>query len=212
MRTFFREKNQVMHVVFRIISPNIFSLRTMPTHTSHTIYDPKVPYAIMISGGSFPKTMEDLNSSHKDPTYELVSGAREAYFVKKLAGTLARNVTESDDVRNLASLIQDSARELERSWRMAACISNVPVSTAHPYLPVMPHAPAAGGSAAETASASTSPAQVANSAATAKQAASATLPSQPSSVVPAGLPSPLNSPFPFIPGFSMNNSRFRSFI
>lgn len=184
----------------------------MAAHSPHTIYDPKVPYAIMISGGAFPKTMADLSSSHKDPTYELVSGAREAYFVKKLAGTLARNVTESEDVRNLASLIQDSARELERSWRMAACISNVPVSTAHPYLPVVPHAPASGEAAIGSASDNPAATQDANIASTSKQGASTVAPSQSPKVLTAELPACLISSFPFSSISSVNNSLFRSFI
>ena len=110
------------------------------------LYNPKTPFAISISHGAHPKTLEDLDASHKDPTYELVSGTREAYFIKKLAGILAHKVAQSDDVRNIASLVQDAARELERSWRMASCISNVPVSTGYPYLPTMPTGPSGGES------------------------------------------------------------------
>jgi hypothetical protein len=212
MRSFFREKNRVMHVDSAILFQKVVDRLLMAAHSPHTIYDPKVPYAIMISGGAFPKTMEDLSASHKDPTYELVSGAREAYFVKKLAGTLARNVTESGDVRNLASLIQDAARELERSWRMAACISNVPVSTAHPYLPVMPHAPASGEAATGSSSDNPAASQNANLASTVKQGASTAGPSQSSKVVTAELPTSLISAFPFSPISSVNNSLFRSFI
>ena len=105
------------------------------------LFNPKVDFAVQTAGGLFPKSLEDLNASHNDPTYELVSGAREAYFIKKIAGMLSRKFAQSEDVRNLSHLVQDSARELERNWRMAACISNVPVSTGYPYLPMMPAAP-----------------------------------------------------------------------
>lgn len=94
--------------------------------------------AILISSGTHPKTFSDLDMLHKDPMYELVTGAREAYFLKQLAQKLGREISHSKDVQNLSSLIGDSARELERTWRMAACISNTPVSTAYPYLPTMP--------------------------------------------------------------------------
>ena len=98
----------------------------------------EAPLAIMISSGSHPKTLEDLNQFHKDPMYELVSGTREAYLIKKLAGELATHVSKSENVQSIARLISDSASELERSWRMGSCMSNAPVSTAYPYLPTMP--------------------------------------------------------------------------
>ena len=96
------------------------------------------PFAFQISSASHPKTMDDLNTFHKDSMYELVSATRAAYLMKILASKLASHVTKSSNVRDLANLITDSAREQERSLRMAACMSNAPVSTTYPYLPVMP--------------------------------------------------------------------------
>ena len=124
----------------------------MSDHVAHPLYNPKTHFAVQISTGVFPKSMDDLNSLHKDPTYEIVSGTREAYFMKKIAGLLSRKVAQSEDVRNLAHLVQDSARELERNWRMAACISNTPVSTGYPYLPIMPTLKSATGVAASDSS------------------------------------------------------------
>jgi hypothetical protein len=104
-------------------------------------HEPKIeysPYSIQISSGTHPKTLEDLNSFHKDSLYELVTAAREAYLMKHLAGKLASAVTKSSNVRDMSHLIADSAREQERTLRMAACIANAPVSTTYPYLPLMP--------------------------------------------------------------------------
>lgn len=94
--------------------------------------------AIMISGGSHPSTLDDLNNYHKDPMYELVTGTRDAYNIQKLAHRLGHSITRSEDVKNIATLVSDASSELERSWRMAACTANVPVSTGYPYLPTMP--------------------------------------------------------------------------
>ena len=94
--------------------------------------------AVLISNASHPKTLQDLDTVHKDPMYELVTGARQAYFIKHLANKLATKVSHSGDVTNIASLVNNSARELERNWRMAACMANTPVSTGYPYLPTMP--------------------------------------------------------------------------
>jgi hypothetical protein len=126
----------------------------MPHCDSAFLYNHKTPFAISVSHGSYPKSLEDLDASHKDPTYELVTGTREAYFIKKLAGILSHEIAQSDDVRNIAALAQDSARELERNWRMASCISNVPVSTGYPYLPTMPTKldPTAGASSSDVSS------------------------------------------------------------
>ena len=96
------------------------------------------PAAIQISSSTQPKTLEDLNIFHKDAMYEVISGARQAYMIKQLAGELRSRVSNSADVKHLANLISDSSRELERNWRMAACMSNAPVSTGYPYLPIMP--------------------------------------------------------------------------
>jgi hypothetical protein len=138
----------------------------MDSQSAGAIYNPKIPFAVMISSSVHPRTLENLNDYHKDPTYELVSGTREAYFLKKLAGKLSHNVAESEDVQNLSALIQDAARELERSWRMASCISNTPVSTGYPYLPIMP-------SVAKASSASTG-ATSGDTAAASKEAATPT--------------------------------------
>lgn len=107
----------------------------MPTHTQQIEYS---PFSIQISSGTHPKTLEELGSFQKDSLYELVSAAREAYLIKYLAGKLATDVTKSSNVRDMSHLIADSAREQERSLRMAACIANAPVSTTDPYLPLMP--------------------------------------------------------------------------
>ena len=108
---------------------------------------PLAPAAVLISSSSHPKTISDLNLFHQDPIYELISGAREAYFLKKLAHELGSRVSNSADVQNLASLINNSTRELERNWRMAACLTNAPVSTGYPFLPTMPTVGAAEASA-----------------------------------------------------------------
>lgn len=94
--------------------------------------------AILISSVSHPKTLKDLDLLHKDPMYELVTGAREALLMKKLAHKLGTDVSKSKDVQNLSALISDSSREVERTWRMAACMANTPVSTSYPFLPTMP--------------------------------------------------------------------------
>lgn len=107
----------------------------MSTHPQPIEYS---PFSIQISSGTHPKTLADLDSFHKDSLYELVSAARGAYLMKLLAGKLATHVTKSSNVRDMSHLITDSARELERSLRMAACIANAPVSTTYPYLPLMP--------------------------------------------------------------------------
>ena len=106
----------------------------MPAHSSNGNYS---PFAFQISSVSHPKTLEDLNSFHKDSLYELVSATRQAYLMKAIANKLA-STTKSSNARDMANLIADSAREQERSLRMASCIANAPVSTAYPYLPVMP--------------------------------------------------------------------------
>ncbi len=107
----------------------------MPIPAHHIGY---APFAYQISSATHPKTMDDLNTFHKDSMYELVSAVRDAYIMKTLASKLASNVTKSSNVRDMANLIADTAREQERALRMAACIANAPVSTTHPYLPVMP--------------------------------------------------------------------------
>jgi len=105
----------------------------IPAH--HTGY---APFAYQISSVTHPKTLDDLNTFHKDSMYELVSAVRDAYIMKTLASKLASHVTKSSNVRDMANLIADTAREQERALRMAACLANAPVSTTHPYLPVMP--------------------------------------------------------------------------
>ena len=106
--------------------------------TIHAVQPDYAPFSFQISSVTHPKTLEDLDTFHKDSVYELVSAAREAYIMKVLANKLASGVTKSSNVRDMANLIADSAREQERSLRMAACIANAPVSTTYPYLPVMP--------------------------------------------------------------------------
>jgi hypothetical protein len=101
----------------------------------------EAPISIMISSATHPKSLDDLNQFHKDPMYELISGTREAYLIKKLAGDLSTNVSKSENVQSLARLISDTSNELERSWRMGSCMSNAPVSTTYPYLPTMPVGP-----------------------------------------------------------------------
>ena len=94
--------------------------------------------AILISRGHLPQKFEDLDMFHKDPMYELINGAKEAYFLKYIASKLGNQVAQSEDVKELARVIENSAREMERSWRTAACMANAPVSTGYPYLPTMP--------------------------------------------------------------------------
>ena len=106
----------------------------MPIHTSYTPGHP----AVLIGTSGQPGTFDDLDSLHKDSLHEAITGAREAYYIKTLAQKLASNVTKSKDIRSLALLTRDSAQELEREWRMVGCISNAPVSTSDPYLPIMP--------------------------------------------------------------------------
>lgn len=113
--------------------------------------------AVLVSSSSEPHSLADLNSFHQDPLYELISGAREAYFIKKLARHLSSEISNSAEVKNLASLINDSAREIERNWRMAACMANSPVSTGYPFLPTMP----GGAALSSTASPNQAPAAVA---------------------------------------------------
>jgi hypothetical protein len=102
------------------------------------LYSVKTHPAMMISSASHPSSFDDLNLAHKDPKFELATGTRDAYLIKKLAGDLASKISDSEDVRNLSSLVNDSGRTLERDWRMASCISNMPTSTGYPYLPMMP--------------------------------------------------------------------------
>ena len=102
------------------------------------LYSAKTHPAMMISSASHPTSLDDLNLAHKDPLFELATGTRDAYLIKKLAGDLASKISDSEDVRNLSSLVNDSGRTLERDWRMASCISNMPSSTGYPYLPMMP--------------------------------------------------------------------------
>lgn len=93
--------------------------------------------SILLDNPASPYSAEDLKAIHADPMYKLVSGTRDAYWTKHIADKLAQDVTKSDDVRNLGELVGGSAKELERLWRMAACMSDAPVSTKYPYLPVM---------------------------------------------------------------------------
>ncbi len=97
--------------------------------------------AMLIASSSSQQSLSDFKALAKDPMYSVITGAREAYLAKYLAHTLGHKVTQSDDVRNLADLIERSAKEIERLWRTAACMSDAPVSTSYPYLPVMPIKP-----------------------------------------------------------------------
>lgn len=108
-------------------------------HTAHP-----APMAVLLSHSGAPKTLDDLNTLHQDPMYELINGAKEAYYLKTLSDRLAHEITQSKEVQDLASLVNNSAREMERNWRLAACIANAPRSTGYPFLPTMP-----SGSAAE---------------------------------------------------------------
>jgi hypothetical protein len=113
----------------------------MSVHDLQPAMNTKAATSIAVPGTSTPVSSDNVDPSLKDPTYQLIAAAKEAYNMKKLAGLLSRKIAQSEDVRNLAHLVQDSSRELERSCRMAACISNVPVSTKYPYLPAMPTIP-----------------------------------------------------------------------
>jgi hypothetical protein len=96
------------------------------------------PMAVLLSHSGAPQTLDDLNTLHQDPLYELINGAKEAYYLKTLSDRLAHRITQSKEVQDLASLVNNSAREMERNWRMAACIANAPRSTGYPFLPTMP--------------------------------------------------------------------------
>ena len=118
------------------------------THIHHP------PMAIMLSSGSDPSTLDDLNNFHKDPMYELITGAKDAFYIQKLANKLGVKITRSEDIKNISSLVSNASSELERNWRMAACIANAPVSTGYPYLPTMPSSSAASSGTSDGASAS----------------------------------------------------------
>jgi hypothetical protein len=104
---------------------------------SHASLD-EVPMAIQLSRAHLPQTSQDLDTLHKDPMFELINGAKEAYYMKYLAAKLGNKIAKSEDVKDLSRLIEDSSREIERNWRMAACMANAPRSTGYPYLPTMP--------------------------------------------------------------------------